>query len=59
MTDMTLQSLYYRQKASELGRRASLASDDQQKFKLLHEALQWIHLAENEEVLSGEPDLVN
>jgi hypothetical protein len=56
---MTPQSMIYRQKASDLGRQANGATVVKRQFELLLEALRWIHLAENEEILGEEPELIN
>lgn len=42
-----------------LGRRADEATNTERKLELLHEALHWIQLAENEELLKDEPDKFN
>ena len=49
-------SLQYRRRAADVGRQAIESSDDAETLRLLHQALSWIQLAENEEVMSkSEP----
>jgi hypothetical protein len=43
----------YRQRASRLGKCADLEPDTETACRLLHEALSWIQLAENEEYLAA------
>jgi hypothetical protein len=47
-------SLSYRQTASALGQRASMASDAKEVRSLLELAKSWILLAENEELMASE-----
>jgi len=49
---MTDQSVIYRQRASALGKEAEAEADFEKMNTLLQTALAWIHLAENEELLS-------
>lgn len=56
---LTQRSLHYRRKASLLGRRADEAGNSERKMEFLLEALHWIQLAENEELISEEPAPVN
>jgi hypothetical protein len=49
-------SLQYRRRAAEVGQQAMESKDDAETMRLLHQALSWIQLAENEElILSSEP----
>jgi hypothetical protein len=49
-------SLQYRRRAAEVGQQAMESKDDAEMMRLLHQALSWIQLAENEElILSSEP----
>jgi len=48
----TAQSLIYRQRASDLGRLAAAETDELKMLPLVHQALGWIQLAENEEMLA-------
>ena len=49
-------SLQYRRRAAEVGQRAMESTDDAEMMRLLHQALSWIQLAENEELmLNSEP----
>lgn len=49
-------SLQYRRRAAEVGIKAMESQDDAEMMRLLHQALSWIRLAENEEMLlSPEP----
>jgi hypothetical protein len=43
----------YRTKASRLGRQAWAERDEAKMLRLLQEALAWIELAQNEELLAG------
>jgi hypothetical protein len=47
-------SLSYRQNASALGQKASMASDAKEVRALLDLAKSWILLAENEELMASE-----
>jgi hypothetical protein len=47
-------SLSYRQTASALGQRASMAADAKEVRSLLDLAKSWILLAENEELMASE-----
>jgi hypothetical protein len=42
----------YRLRASALARQADCSSDETEKMRLIHEALSWIELAENDELIS-------
>ena len=50
----TPQSLAYRRRASAVGKRAYEIEDTEKMLRQLHEALSWIQLAENEEVLTAK-----
>jgi len=50
---ITQRSALYRRKAAELARRAEAEGDELQVLPLVHQALSWISLAENEEILAG------
>lgn len=50
----TQQSLVYRRKAAELARLVEAEPDEAKMLSLLHQALGWIQLAENEELLGGD-----
>lgn len=52
----TQQSLIYRRKASEFARLAEAEPDEIKMLPLLHQALSWIQMAENEEFLAGDSD---
>lgn len=53
---MTRTSLQYRKRAAEVGQKAMESTDDAEMLRLLHQALSWIQLAENEELmLNSEP----
>lgn len=54
---MTVQSRIYRRRASDLARLADAEIDPQKMMPLVHQALQWVNLAENEEILAGQDDL--
>ena len=45
-------SFEYRQRAAEVGRSAMRAIEDVEMLRLLHQALSWIQLAENEEAIA-------
>ena len=47
-----LVAMGYRLRASALARQADCSSDDTEKMRIIHEALSWIQLAENDELLS-------
>ncbi len=47
----TRQSLVYRRKAAEFARLAEAERDEIKMLPLVHQALSWIQLAENEEFL--------
>jgi hypothetical protein len=48
----TPQSLTYRRKAAALARLAEAEQDELKMLPIVHQALSWIQLAENEELLS-------
>jgi hypothetical protein len=50
----TRASLEYRQFASALGRKAKVEGDAEKVRALLKDALAWIQLAENEELMASE-----
>jgi hypothetical protein len=50
----TPQSIIYRRKAAELGRMAEAEPEEEKMLPLLAQALSWIQLAENEELLGSE-----
>lgn len=50
--NLTPQSLIYRQRAAELGRESERTTDLSEQLVLVKRALEWIQLAENEELLS-------
>lgn len=53
---ITSTSLQYRRRAAEVGQKAMETTDDAEMLRLLHQALSWIQLAENEELmLTSEP----
>lgn len=52
---MTSISLQYRRRAAEAGRQAMDSADQNEMFRLLQQALSWIQLAENEEMLAQAP----
>ncbi len=53
---ITSTSLQYRKRAAEVGKKAMESADDAEMLRLLHQALSWIQLAENEELmLNSEP----
>lgn len=53
---ITRTSLQYRKRAADVGQKAMECADDAEMLRLLHQALSWIQLAENEEVmLNCEP----
>jgi hypothetical protein len=54
MTILTDQSLAYRRKASSIGKAAFAEPHQPTMLILLQEALSWIQLAENEELLDNE-----
>ncbi len=45
-------SFEYRQRAAEVGLSAMQAVEDVEMMRLLHQALSWIQLAENEETIA-------
>lgn len=45
-------SFEYRQRAAEVGLSAMKAIEDAEMMRLLHQALSWIQLAENEETIA-------
>ena len=47
-----LVAMGYRLRASALARQADWSSDDTEKMRIIHEALSWIQLAENDELIS-------
>jgi hypothetical protein len=49
---MTSVSFQYRQRAADAGRQAMDSADDAEMFRLLQQALSWIQLAENEEMMA-------
>jgi hypothetical protein len=53
MTRFTPDPAQYRRRASRLGQYASLEPDPERKRLLLEEAMSWVALAENEELLRG------
>lgn len=50
---LTSISLQYRRRAADVGRKAIESPDDAEMLRLLHQALSWIQLAENEELMSN------
>lgn len=50
---ITHRSALYRRRAAELARRAEAEGDELQVLPLVHQALSWISLAENEEILAN------
>ena len=50
----TRASLQYRQKAASLGQMACVEKDARKVRSMLHDAVSWIQLAENEELLASE-----
>ena len=52
MTFSGIDPIEYRKRASRLGRCADLEPDFDKACRLLHQALSWIQLAENEEYLA-------
>jgi hypothetical protein len=52
----TDQSLVYRRKAAEFARLAEAEMDEIKLLPLIHQALSWIQMAENEEFLATSPD---
>lgn len=44
-------SLRYRKRAAEVGQKAMETTEHAEMLRLLHEALSWIQLAENEELM--------
>ena len=52
MTFTGIDPIAYRKRASRLGRCADLEPDFEKACRLLHQALSWIQLAENEEYLA-------
>jgi hypothetical protein len=49
----TQQSLVYRRKAAQLARLAEAEPDEIKMAPLIHQALSWIQMAENEEYLAS------
>ena len=49
---MTEQSKHYRRRAQQLALKADATTDETETLRLVHEALSWVQLAENEEALS-------
>lgn len=49
---MTSTSREFRLKAARLARMAEIEPDASQQFHLIHQALSWIQVAENEELLT-------
>jgi hypothetical protein len=45
-------SFEYRRRAADVGKSALQADEDVEVMRLLHQALSWIQLAENEETLT-------
>ena len=52
---MPTPALRYRRKASAIGAQATAEADIEKELALLHHALSYIQLAENEELLENAP----
>lgn len=52
---LTEQSIRYRQRASDLARRSDTMADPSEQLDLIQQALRWITMAENDEML-GQMD---
>lgn len=50
-----LVAMGYRLRASALARQADCSLDETEKMRFIHEALSWIQLAENDELISQVP----
>jgi hypothetical protein len=51
---LTARSRFFRRKASEIGQLLADEQDQESCLKLVHQALSWIQLAENEETLYAD-----
>lgn len=56
---ITSTSLRYRKRAAEVGQQAMESADDAEMLRLLHQALSWIQLAENEELMLNSQPLTS
>lgn len=50
-----LVAMDYRLRASALARQADRSSDESERLRIIQEALAWIQLAENDELISQVP----